>query len=141
VTGALVPIIHVVRNPFDNITTLAIRNRMSLEESVDRYLAAVDRTVALRDNLRHDGWLDVGHEDLVSDPAGHLVKGCGFRGVDAPDEWAEACGSIVYRKPRSTRTQLPWSPALVAKVEQRMVGVDFLSGYRFELPESEEGAT
>ena len=140
-TGALVPIIHVVRNPFDNITTLAIRNRMSLEESVDRYFAAVDRTVALRDGVRHDGWLDVRHEEVISDPSRQLKEVCGFLGVEAPDGWAEACASIVYRKPRATRTQLPWSPELVAKAEQRMVGVDFLAGYNYELPEREMGAT
>ena len=134
ISGLQVPIIHVVRNPFDNITTLAIRNRMPLEESVDRYFAAVDRTVALRNDLRHDGWLDVGHEDVIADPAGHLAKICDFLHVDAPPDWADACASIVYHKPRASRTELPWSPALVAKVEQRMSSVDFLAGYRFEVP-------
>jgi hypothetical protein len=132
VVGVPIRIVSLVRNPYDNISTLASRSSITLEEAADTYfrLAADNMTVG---SVARDGELHrVRFEQLVADPRGELNRLCAFLDVDAPVEYIDACASIVFDSPRRTRTSAPWTPALIADVERRIAGVDFLSGYTYD---------
>jgi hypothetical protein len=125
-------VIHVVRNPFDNVATIHRRSRRSLEESLDHYLGMVDGVVRMRAQLPPRELLDVRHEDLLGDPRRELRRMTRFLGVEAPEDWVEACAGIVWQAPSRTREAIEWPPALRRRLEERMGDVPFLSGYAWK---------
>jgi len=60
-----------------------------------------------------------------------LKKICDFLGLDANEEYLNACANIVFKKPRKTRKNAPWTPELIKEVEERMKGIPFLEGYSY----------
>jgi len=131
--GVPVRWIHVVRNPFDNVSTLALRGRRNdLESAIDDYFRLLDGAAALRRVVAAERILDLRSEDLVAAPGVTLRRLAAWLGVDAPDDWVEACAGIVFDAPHRTRDGAPWTPALVARVSKRMERHDFLAGYGFD---------
>ena len=67
-TRALVDVplrlIHVVRNPFDNIATISKRHRMNLEDAADYYFRHVETNARLLQTLSCDELMTIRHEDL-----------------------------------------------------------------------------
>jgi hypothetical protein len=83
--GLPLRLVHVVRNPYDNVATIYRRGRSrDLAESIDHYFRMVAGVERLRAGLPPGEILDVRHDDLLDDPARELVRLCGFLGVEAP---------------------------------------------------------
>lgn len=133
-TGVPVRVVHVVRNPYDNISTMLRRagKRGTLPGVIDRYFAAVETNVQLRASLPPDRVLDVRHEDLIASPGPTIERLVRFVGLEPRAGFVDDCASILFSSPRRTRQDAPWTPALRADVEKRMAPVDFLAGYSFE---------
>ena len=128
--GVPVRVVHVARNPFDNIATMAYRARCDLDKAIDRYLrlcASVDRIRA-----RHPGIvLDRAHEDLVAAPVRFLAETCAFLGVDADASYLERCAAIVYDRPNRSRSRGEWTDGRVARVDRAIERFSFLQGYSY----------
>jgi hypothetical protein len=125
--------IHVVRNPFDNVSTLALRGRRTdLPSAIDDYFRLVEGTARLRERVGEGAILDVRHEDLLADPAATLRRLTAWLGLDAPDDWLEACRSILFEAPHRTRDDADWTPELRERVRERAARHAFLAGYRFD---------
>ncbi len=127
-----VRIVHVVRNPFDNISTMAVRFHIELPAAADRYFALLDVTAAVKATAGDGEWLDLRHEDMIADPVTWLPRLCSFVGVTAGDDYVRDCASIIYKRPHQSRHEAPWTDELVGMVERRMAAFSFLEGYRFE---------
>jgi hypothetical protein len=131
--GVPVRWIHVVRNPFDNVSTLALRGRRKdLGAAIDDWLRLLDGAAALRRLVPPARVLDLRSEDLVAAPGPTLRRLAAWLGLEAPDDWVEACTGIVFDAPHRTRHDAPWTPALVERVSKEMARHPFLSGYRFD---------
>lgn len=130
--GVPVRFVHVVRNPFDNITTMAMRSHGDLGAAARRYFALVEAVAGVRGRLDGADLIDVRHEDLVRSPREVLAGLCRFVGVDPEPAYLDDCASIVFLAPRRTRAHAPWTPALVAEVEARMAPYAFLQGYAYQ---------
>jgi hypothetical protein len=130
--GVPVRFVHVVRNPYDNITTMARRAHGDLALAARRYFELCDGVAAVRARLAPGEILDVRHEDVVADPRGALARLCAFVGVEPDDAYLEACASVVFPSPRRSRHDGPWTPALVSEVAERAAAYPFLAGYTFE---------
>ncbi|MBW3573513.1 MAG: sulfotransferase [Actinobacteria bacterium] len=130
--GVPVRLVHVVRNPFDNITTYSIRKKMSLDDAVEEYFRGCERTDWLAQRTSPEEWLDVHHEALLADPRATLRRLCDFVGVSAPEDYLESASGILYSRPNRSRHQRHWSPELVGVVERRMSAYGYLDGYTFE---------
>ena len=126
--------VHVVRNPFDNITTRLRRQpvKRSLPETIERYFRLARSVDAVRDRVGPHALLDVRHEDLIADPAATLARVCDFVGLDAPDDYLADAASIVAKRPRRTRHQADWPPQLVREVEARCADHSALADYVFD---------
>ncbi len=133
-------VIHVSRNPFDNIATMAFRDNGSRDDAVDdatlrdaarRYFALVENTAKIRAQLAEDERIDVRIDDFVADPTTQLARLCAFLGVEADPGYLEACASIVFTKARKTRERFDWSPELLAEIRAEIARFDFLAGYDF----------
>jgi len=131
-------VIHVIRNPFDNIATLCRRDAVPLATAIDRYFNHVATVAATSDALCAGELFELRHEDFIARPAHHLRGLCRFLEVEAPQDYVSDCAAIVYRSPHQSRRDVEWPPALRAETERRMARYPFLAGYSFS--DSEAGA-
>lgn len=130
--GVPVRLIHVIRNPYDNISTMAVRYRTSIPAATDRYFGLCAKIAGLRRTTTAAGWLDLRHEAVIADPAASLGQACRFLGVVADDSYLEHCASIVYDRPHQSRRDAPWTAELIDDVRTRMAAHPFLDGYAYD---------
>lgn len=129
--GVPVRALHVVRNPYDNISTLHAKDRSgrTLPEVVDLYFERARGVLRTKEELG-ERVLDIRHEDLVRQPQETLGRVCAFLGLETEPQYLSDCASIVWPEPATARTRAPWTPALLDVVAERMAEIDFLSDYR-----------
>lgn len=129
--GVPVRILHTVRNPFDNISTIS-RHGKSLEKAVHRYFERCDTIQRIRESAAPEEVGEVRHEELVADPVAVLSRLCTLLGVEADGDYLTRCASIVRPSPNRTRLRTEWTPELIDAVERRIGDYPFLTGYAFE---------
>jgi hypothetical protein len=123
--------VHVVRNPYDNIATLASQAEHTLESAIaeyERLAAAVGGFLGRTDHPA----LTICHEALVDEPHRQLGHLCGFLSVEADDAYVEACARILFPSPRRTREAIEWPRSAVAAVDDVIARHPFLEGYTFK---------
>lgn len=120
---APIRVIHVVRSPLDNITTMFRRGRypilrLPLERAVrdfERMCIAVDR---IRNEVEPGELHEIHHEALLQDPAGHLRKLCGFLNIEAPEDYLRDCSAIVNPVASKSRNAIKWSDENIERVKR-----------------------
>jgi hypothetical protein len=125
-------IIHTVRNPFDNVATMARRTGDTLSACIQRHRTRTALNQELISRCGTEQVLTVRHEDFVAAPREELSRMCTFLGIDAPAEWLDACGGIVYASPNPSRQRVEWTTETRAAVERLIARTPFLDGYRFD---------
>lgn len=128
--GVDLRIIHVARNPFDNITTMASRARCGLDKAIDRYFRLCEAIDTIRTNAP-DEVVDTSHEALIADPVGCLTKICDFLDLEPSAAYLDRCASVVYSLPSRSRIGGDWSGERIERVERRIDDFDFLQGYSY----------
>lgn len=128
--------IHVIRNPYDNISRIFIRGRVKyggvLANSIPSYFELSDTIVNLKKGMNDKEMLDVRLETFIQDPTGCLRKICAFLGVDASGDYLDDCASIVFKTPKKSRHDVEWNHESIDEVKRRMKAYPFLKGYSFE---------
>ncbi|MEW6269625.1 MAG: sulfotransferase [Thermodesulfobacteriota bacterium] len=140
-TGVPLRLIHVVRNPFDNIAAIALWERRTLADAAGYYFELCATTARLPELCRAGELVTVRHEQFLADPSASLVRLCSFLGLEPEPAWLEQCRAIVFAHPTHTRTRVEWAPALVREVERRAAAFPHLAGYGFTLDEGGEKRT
>ena len=131
-------VLHVVRNPFDNIATMARRAaagdvaEADLTEATDRYFALSDTVAEIRSRLGADEWIELRHEAFLTRPKDGLRALCERLELEADEAYLEACAGIVYDSPHRSRDGAPWTGRTLDAITDRMAGHPHLSGYRFD---------
>lgn len=135
--GLPVSLVHVVRNPYDNITTLARRwsagracDRERLHLAIRHYFISAE--VVERARRQGERIFTLRLEELIERPRERLHALCGFLGVEASPGYLDACAGIVFRRPRRTRSLLPWDDGLIRLVRRRSLPFAYLRDYSFE---------
>jgi len=127
-----VKFIHVIRNPFDILTTMIRKDKTYNPVERTRLLFRLFQTnSAIRSHLPAGQVLDIYHEDFVSDPKGQLKRLCSFLGVLASPEYLESCASIVFERTHRSRHDVKWSDDAIKIMERKMQKFDFLKRYTF----------
>jgi hypothetical protein len=67
-----VKLVHVTRNPFDNISTIKMREDHTLDKSIDFYFSIADAIKRQKEIWPAEHWFDLRHEDLFVDAQTHL---------------------------------------------------------------------
>lgn len=124
--------ICVIRNPFDNISSIAARRNLTLEQSSQRYFSLCAMIEEIKKQISTDDLFDLRHESFIDDPVGALRGLCDFLGEAATDEYLAACDRIVYKSPHKSRNNFEWSQKLIADTENGIAEFAFLKGYSFE---------
>ena len=96
--------IHIVRNPFDNVASMLARQLggQTLMGNIGLYERLCETNDRLRMELG-DQLIDLRHESFVADPRRALTELCRFLGLEPPDDYLEACASVVRPAPRQIR--------------------------------------
>ena len=126
-----VRLVHVVRSPYDNITTMARRSGQTLERAAERYFDLCATVARVKQEVPETDVLDVRHEAFVADPRADLTRACRFLGVEPSDAYLDGCTGAVFSSAHQTRADLAWSPGLVDLVAAQAAGYDFLNGYSY----------
>jgi len=125
-------LVHVVRNPFDNISAISIWNELSLEDSVAFYFRHCDTTAALGALCLPDELLSFRHEAMIGDPVPVLTALCRHLGLEIYPGYLDDCCSVIFPAPTSTRRRVEWPATLRRAVDQRLRAYPFLAGYTWE---------
>jgi len=139
-------IIHVIRNPYDNISTIysimekwrspetvdAKAPKPRLRQSIAHYFSLCNAVAWIKTQLGTDELFELKHEDFIQNPKHHLRLLCGFLGCEAFSDYLNACASIVLSSPHETRYRAPWDSSLIQEVEERIQGYQHLQGYSFD---------
>ena len=135
VMRARVRILHVVRNPYDTLATYLQREKemgvtITVEQALARAARALETSAGIVRRFSAEHALTVRHEAFVSDPREGMRRLCAFLGVEAPEDYVEACATLVFPSPRQTRRGVEWSREQVDFVQKEMIDrYDFLEGY------------
>lgn len=131
--GVPLRLVHVTRDPFDNIATMherkGRRSGLTLAGSARGYfdLAEANRDIASR--ARPGEWLGLRHEDFVADPQAELSRLCEFVGLEADATYLRDCAAIVRAGARRSSEEQEWPPDLVADIRRRAARFSFLAPY------------
>jgi hypothetical protein len=132
VVGAPLRVIHVTRNPFDNIATEARRHKMSLTEATEWYQQICRAVEAVRPLLASEELVDIRYEDFAGRTVPELAGLCQFLDVEAESAYLEACAGIVWSSTKRTRDSVAWSVEERRGVERLIERYDVLSSYTFD---------
>lgn len=124
-----IKVLHVVRNPFDNISTISIKEPRPLADAIDYYFSSAATNAKLRKTMDVH---DVKLEDLIDNPEDILENICAFLNIEADKEYITDCSSIVRKCPRQTRKQLRWDKVSIDRVTNKIQKYDFLKSYSYE---------
>jgi hypothetical protein len=133
--------IHVIRNPFDTITTMVLRtfekgniikipSGMDLLPCINGYFRRVETISTLKENKRIK-MVDIYHEDFIKNPRQILKDLLSFLEVEIFEEYFEKCCNIVYKEPHKSRMDMEWPEELVKYVQKYINRFTFLSRYTF----------
>lgn len=134
--GIPLRLIHVVRNPFDNIAAISLWHELSLDQSIDFYFSHCQTTGRLDALADPAEVITIRHEDMIRSPDPTLAALCRFLGLEPDPGYLAECSSIVFGRPTYTRRRVTWSAAQVGEVERRARRYPFLDGYAFEVTEA-----
>lgn len=147
--GVGVRVIHVVRNPYDMISTRLLyedgNKKVKLPASERRkhcnYYGIsyhLNRTFSLinavqemlnKTNLRK---LELHLADLTQHPRATMISVCRFLGVPCPTDYLDACEKKVFNVLSKTRKLVQWPDDLVLEVYKRTRPYPFLWRYSFQ---------
>jgi hypothetical protein len=140
--GCPVKIIHVIRNPYDTITTMARRSfeksgrkdemdTAFLSQFVDRYFDRVAEVQKLKEAGRFEIH-DLYHEELI-DHSESVIEGLlHFLGVGIPEYFVSRCSEAIYQQPHKSRFEFEWTEDLKSQVMENIGKYRFLQDYRYE---------
>ena len=134
-----VKIIHVIRNPFDNISTMMNRN-LGYNSSPDRYQflyyiskyflrASVNKELKMKNNMNI---LDIYHEEFVADPKGILKKILDFLEISGDEDYFQACSDIIYSNPNKSKYSINWPKYFIDMVQTEIQHYPFLQRYSYD---------
>ena len=131
-----VKLIHVIRNPYDNISTMSMKTRKlerkgDLKRCIDFYFSLCESVEEIKAQTNESDFFDLRHEAFLERPRDGLRDLCNFLGVDSSDEYLDACAMVVSGSPHKSRYETQWSEALIALVDSKIKQVPFLYGYSY----------
>jgi len=132
-------LIHVIRNPYDVISTMArggqLKNKSvdlaTLEENIDRFFQRM-QTVEMLKTQFDKKILDVKHEDFIKQPKKNLREIVVFLGLLANEQYLNDCSLVVNKAPSLSRNMIDWPRNSIEKVKEEFKKYSFLQQYTFE---------
>jgi Sulfotransferase family len=133
-TLASVPIrvLHIARNPFDNIASIARNRQIPLVQAIEIYRDLGVAVDGVRARLASEELDDVTYESIVGDPGTEIAGIARFIGIGVSDEYVSSCASLVDGGGSHGRDAVEWSADERRQVEEIVASRPALAGYRFD---------
>lgn len=133
VLGPELRFLHVIRNPFDNISTLHRKHKplvgRSLDDAIDHYFEYCEGIEQTQRRLSDQECIDIYHEDFCESPKAGMETIFRFLELTPDPALIQSCASIVQPVPRKTRGGPEWRPEHIRKVNERIDRYPFLHRY------------
>lgn len=124
--------IHVVRNPYDNISTIARHEKNGdIGKATKGYFRRCSKVNRLKERIDPSRILEVRHESLIGNSRYEIMRICHFLGLEPLDDYVADCMSIIYEKPNRSRLSIQWTGRQIDDVREGMEKFQFLKGYTF----------
>jgi hypothetical protein len=128
-----VKFIHVMRNPYDVLSTMSkCTPEKPLEHHIEQFFNLCEAVADLKKRVGTNELFDLRLESFIEAPKAQLRRLCDFLGLESSDSYLEDCARIVFKSARKTRLEITWDPALIHSVQERISKFDFLTGYSFD---------
>jgi len=122
-------LMHVVRNPFDNIARMSLRDEKPLRISAEEYFRRCEAISWLK--TVPPVMLEMAQEELLEQPEVELRKLCEGLGIAEDEDWLRLCADIIWIEPHRSRFDVRWTHGVYDYVRHRMEGYPWLGGYRY----------
>lgn len=136
-----VKVIHVVRNPFDNIASWAltrreervtgagkIRKPMSLDDCIQRY---ENHTRAALEAIYPYTKLKLVHIEKFCDNVDRELREiCLFLDIPFDSDWSLNCAKAIFDGPRIKRDRINWSSDQTSRIREIINSYQFLREYK-----------
>ena len=144
-----VKFLHVVRNPYDIISTKLLyrmseqkgrKGNFTMERPITDIRRIMQATRSLDSEARgvrelvenlHPDILEVHSVDFILRTKETLLKICDFLGLECDGNYLEQCNRAVYDKPSRSRTAVVWTRGCRDSVDDLIRGYPFFSRYSF----------
>lgn len=131
-----VKVIHVVRNPLDNVAAMVSRGDVpTLEHALQQYDLMSNLSVQVRSVMGNSNFMTVWLDDIVGMPKATLAQLCSFLGLDSPEDYLEACSAVVFKQTKQARQHIVWHPHYLTQLLSLTQRYDFLDRYSREVSE------
>ena len=146
-------VIHVIRNPYDNIATTLMYLRYKDENFGDVKKKKLNKQYEFKSGTI-TGWIN-GHfsyhraiervtktynldvlqihgKELILDPTGTLLKLCNYLGITCSNNYLEICSNKIYKNESRTRHMIKWTDEHLNMIQQNIEKHSSLKGYSFD---------
>ena len=120
--------IIVIRNPFDNIATMAHRSGNPVQSQIEAYEKYIQTITSLMDELELDAQL-IFHEDFVKDSKSTIKKLLKWLKLPADEKFLADTSGIVNNEPNKSRTRVKWEQSEKNKVNRLISKYKVLEPY------------
>jgi hypothetical protein len=134
--GKPVKMIHVVRNPLDNIASILIRAKEKKKDCCDIFFrervhyyfnnSEMNRAIISKYPSKV---ITIHHEDFIKDPMETLKQLLLFLNMAPTEEYLKNCSNIVAQNPHITRDLIEWPDGLREETMHRMKNYPFFARY------------
>ncbi len=133
-------LVHVVRNPYDNIATIVNRavaggrsgSAIDISSVAAQHLASVRSADRCERVLGSSTVVRLRHEHMCADPEGELRVLLRHIGLEERDDYLSRASAIVGSSPNRTRWSVDWPPEVRVEIDQAIAQLPCLSGYGFD---------
>lgn len=129
--GVPIRVLHLLRNPFDNIASIARNREMPLTSAIEIYRRLGNAVDRMRTEFRADELCEIRYEQFIADPTGSLDEVCRFIGVETTPRYLSSCATLIDAGGRRGRHRASWAPDEIRLVEDLIAARPCLAGYSF----------
>jgi hypothetical protein len=125
-------VLHVTRNPYDIVATMARRSRSPINGTIGRFTRLCQSADEVRRRLAPDEVLHVDYERVLVAARRELAAMCAFLEVEAGPGYLDDCAGIVWTSGSRSRQGVEWTAEQRARIDDLIARYPAFSGYRFE---------
>ena len=146
-----IKVIHVIRNPYDNIATKALykskaRKKVTkvkygnisyeiddslMKQQINEYFEMFQAIQQIKH--KYDlNFLEVHGKDLIENPKTTILNMCRFLGVLCSDDYLKICINKLFKTESKTRYKLVWTKQFISTVQESIINFDNLKRYSFD---------